>query len=91
MQIIDTTETRVYYDSDHMVDGGPTFAGCPQVEYESTERQTLQLCIDNSGKWWQIVYNDLVLMESTNRRDVLRYFDDYMTKFENWLFEQRDG
>ena len=90
MQIIDTTETRVYYDSDWMIDGGPTFENCPQVEYECTERQALQLCIDNSGEWWQIVYNDLVLMESTNRKDVLRYFNEYMAKFENWIFEQRD-
>ena len=90
MQIIDTTETRVYCDSDWIIDGGPSFDNCPQIEYElGDERQTLQLCIDISGKWWQIVYNDLVLMESTNRKDVLRYFNEYMAKFKNWLFEQQ--
>jgi len=88
---ISTSETSIYYPADWLVTGGSPYAtmGCPDDTQDDYDDDFLLKLVYNetSGKW-QVIETSSILMESMNKRDVVKYFLDFMEAMEWWLYEQ---
>lgn len=96
---ISTEETTIYWPSDWLVNGaGTTFndAGCPKLDIgEEDMFSILSIVFDFDDATWRVYTGDLnegdviVLMKSTNYKDVATYFSDFMQKTKQWWDEQQ--
>src|SRR6516225_11875529 len=88
---ISTTETTIYYPSDWLVEGGPPYdvMGCPDDDTNDDDPK-LVLAMDRLTQHWQIIDNGKVVMDSTNKVDIAKYFTDYMFGIESWYQEEAE-
>lgn len=99
-----TSETQIYWPSDWLIDGTgatPESMGCPEITSQILNDETKPTMLtvirddygSNAGRWVVMagdgeVSERFIVMHSTNWKDVLQYFMDYMYRFETWLQEQ---
>ena len=96
---ISTSETEIYYPSDWMIEGGPTFGsmGCPTILRDPSDFLSISLVNIELETRWRIVITSpidpgemVVLAESTNKKDIVKYFMDYMESFDKWLLDSKE-
>ena len=88
---VSTRNTSIYYPSDWLVDGGPPLdtMGCPLAnEDENDEDLPLKLIYNKDTRYFGIVQEGRVLMESKDRLDIAGYIKDYVEKLQLWVQEQ---
>lgn len=90
---ISTRDTSIYYPSDWLVDGGPPLntMGCPEANVtEDDEDLPLKLIYNKGTKYFGIVVNEHIVMESKDRQDIAGYVKDYVEKLQLWVSEQEE-
>lgn len=87
---VSTSRTQIYYPSDWLIDGGPTFEsmGCPEPKVGAWDVDTLKLIYNKDTRYFGIVHNGAIVMESTDRLDIADYVKDYVEKFQMFVQEQ---
>ena len=88
---ISTNDTTIYYPSDWLIDGGPTFESmqCPPAEVDEDDADLpLKLIYNQRTKYFGIVQQGHIVMESKSSRDIATYFGDYVMRMREWVQEQ---
>ena len=90
---ISTKETTLYYPTDWLIEGGPTFEamGCPETQLE-TDDTIFPLSIVHNAKtgFFGCTQQGFVLMESTNPKDIAQYVQEYVSSLQGWIKENQD-
>jgi hypothetical protein len=87
-EVVDKKNTQIYYPSDWLVEGGPTFesANCPKFQ-EDEDVEPLQIIYNKTTKYFGVTQGEFIVMESKDRQDVAEYVKDYIEGFQNWVAE----
>lgn len=82
-------DTIIYYPSDWLIEGGPTFEqmGCPEVEIKDDTQLPLTIIYNAKTGWFGIMQQNFVMMESRDRLDIAGYVKDYVEGLQTWITE----
>lgn len=87
---ISTKDTEIYYPSDWLIEGGPTFESmnCPKPDVGMDDTNIpLTLVYNQKNGFFGVVMNGFILMESKDARDLTKYISDYVQSFQEWVAE----
>lgn len=90
---ISTKNTTIYYPSDWLIEGGPTFEqmGCPEIDQAADDRVIpLGIVYNEKTGYFGLVQQGFVMMESKDRLDIAGYVKDYVEGLQNWVAENGD-
>lgn len=86
---ISTNDTTIYYPSDWLIEGGPTFEsmGCPEPEFiqEGEDVEPLQVIYNKRTKFFGVAHNGFIVMESKESKDLGKYIQEYMKGLQDWV------
>lgn len=88
---VSTTDTEIYYPSDWLIEGGPTFESmsCPKVDDQIDEDvEPLQVIYNPRTRYFGVTHNGFIVMESKNPEDLADYVREYTQEFKSWVTEQ---
>lgn len=80
-------DTTIYYPSDWLIEGGPPLdvMSCPIAKDQADDEQKLEIIYNTKTKYFGIVCQGYIVMESKDRLDFAGYLKDYVEAYQYWV------